>query len=98
MGLQFGALLNLHGRFPVFQVFPVYLLFGLAPNFSILCIDSSFIVCRFFVVISASGLVFFLFLFVASVEFFSSVQRDPFTFFVHLFNFLTEMLTRIFGV
>ena len=58
MGHQFGALQNLHGRYPIF---PVFMLFGLVLNHSILCIGSSFIFCRSFVVISASGIVFFSF-------------------------------------
>ena len=35
--------------------------FGLVPNFSILCVGSSFFVCRSFIVVSASVILFFLF-------------------------------------
>ena len=54
---NFGALQYVHGRFPEF------LFFGFAPNRSILCIGSSFIMCVSFVDIRASGSVFFLFFF-----------------------------------
>ena len=58
IGDQFGALQNLHGRFPK------VLFFGFAPNFSIRCIGSSFIIYFSFVENNDSGIVFFLFFFV----------------------------------
>ena len=57
VGFQFGALQNLHGRFPV------VLVFGLVLKFSILCFGSSLINRFSSVVINASGIVFFLFFF-----------------------------------
>ena len=55
IGVLFGAVQNLHVRFPKI------LFFGLVPNRSILCIGSSFIICFSFVDIKASGIVFFFF-------------------------------------
>ena len=57
LGSSLVLMQNLHGRFPVILVF------GLVPNFSTLCIESSLIICFSFVVINASGIVFFLFFF-----------------------------------
>ena len=56
-GVQCGAPRNLHA------LFPVGLIFGLAPNFCILCIGSPLIVCLSFDENNAFGIVFFLFLF-----------------------------------
>ena len=49
---------NLHGRYPV------YLFFGLVPNFSFPYIGSSLIICRSSIVIDASAIAFFFFVFV----------------------------------
>ena len=59
--------------FAVFPLFPEYLFFGLVPIFFILCNGSSFI-CRSFVAINASGIVFFSYVFclISSVIFLSS--------------------------
>ena len=56
-GVQFGAPQNLH------VLFPVSLVFGLVPNFSILCIGSCLIVRLSFAENNASRFVLFLFLF-----------------------------------
>ena len=79
-GVQFSAPQNLHGRFPV------VLIFGLVPNFSILCIGSSSIVCLSFVEISASGIVFFWFFFSYVFRFLNWIVFSIFQCFFHHFH------------
>ena len=86
---------NLHVRFPNF------LFFGLAPNFSILWIGSSFIICFSVVDIKASGIVFYLFFFsyvfclIISIIFFNS---SVFSFIILSRNFLSVIAVMYFDI
>ena len=83
--LCIGVPQNLHG------LFPLGLIFGFEPNFSYLCIGSSFIVCLVFAEISSCGIVIFLFFFIF-VLFINSVVFFNYTvfFYINCFrNFLS---------
>ena len=89
IGDHFGALQNLHGRFPK------VLFFGFAPNFSIRCIGSSFIIYFSFVENNDSGIVFF-FLCVYFVSIFHSFSLIPVFFSPNFIPYILPINTVIY--